>query len=69
MFFMLGTVLYVHEPILQAQGGTAESSGLGNLFNEKTEHLEESHSEFLKLWDRLIDLEAQELQVCRIHYP
>ena len=45
------------------EGGTAESSGIGELFDEKTNHLKDSHSEFLKLWDRLIDLEAQELQV------
>lgn len=44
------------------EGGTAESSGLGELFNEKTEHLSGSHFGFLKQWDCLIDLEAQELQ-------
>ncbi|KAI5053886.1 hypothetical protein GOP47_0031221 [Adiantum capillus-veneris] len=44
------------------EGGTAVSSGLGELFIQKTEHLNGSHVEFLKSWDRLIDLEAQELQ-------
>ncbi|MCO5601360.1 hypothetical protein L7F22_055480 [Adiantum nelumboides] len=44
------------------EGGTAESSGLGEVFNQTTEHLNVSHIEFLKSWDRLIDLEAQELQ-------
>lgn len=49
--------------ILQANGGNADSSGLGELYDSLTDHLTVSHITFLKQWDRLIDLEAKELQV------
>lgn len=45
------------------EGGSSESSGLGSLFDTRTEHLTAVDSEFLQLWDRLIDLEAQDMQV------
>ncbi|KAL8105137.1 DNA replication ATP-dependent helicase/nuclease JHS1 [Apium graveolens] len=46
----------------KAQGGNADGSGLGNLFDSLVGHLTSSHFAFLKKWDRLIDLEAKELQ-------
>lgn len=45
-------------------GGSSESSGLGDLFESLTDHLTATHKVFLKQWDRLIDLEAKESQVC-----
>ncbi|KAK9749095.1 hypothetical protein RND81_02G102300 [Saponaria officinalis] len=44
-------------------GGSAESSGLGDLFHSLTDHLTTSHKLFFKHWDHLIDLEAKELQL------
>ncbi|KAH7281949.1 hypothetical protein KP509_35G004800 [Ceratopteris richardii] len=44
------------------EGGTSDSSGLGELFNQLTDHLHSSHIDFIKFWDQLIDLEAQDLQ-------
>ncbi|KAL1802450.1 hypothetical protein ACET3Z_031097 [Daucus carota] len=46
----------------KAQGGNADGSGLGSLFDSLVGHLTSSHYAFLKKWDRLIDLEAKELQ-------
>lgn len=40
-----------------------ESSGLGNLFDACTNHLTEAHSNFLRHWNWLIDLEAKEAEV------
>ena len=45
-------------------GGSAENSGLGDLFESLTDHLTAAHKVFFKQWERLIDLEAKELQVC-----
>ncbi|KAK2968501.1 hypothetical protein RJ640_027551 [Escallonia rubra] len=47
-------------PMLQAHGGSTESSGLGDMFNPLVEHLTTTHSVFLQKWDHLIDLEAKE---------
>ncbi|KAL9245210.1 hypothetical protein vseg_018886 [Gypsophila vaccaria] len=44
-------------------GGSAESSGLGDLFHSLTDHLTTSHKLFFKHWDHLIDLEAKEMQL------
>ena len=39
------------------EGGTAESSGLGNQFLALTSHLSDPHTAFLAHWIRLLDLE------------
>lgn len=49
--------------MMQAHGGSTESSGLGDLFGAHTNHLSPTHCDFLRHWDRLIDLEAKEMQV------
>ncbi|GAB2252240.1 hypothetical protein Droror1_Dr00005087, partial [Drosera rotundifolia] len=49
----------------KVHGGTKEKSGLGDLFDSLTSHLSNPHILFLKQWDRLIDLEAKEMQPCR----
>eukprot|EP01018_Ginkgo_biloba_P039983 Gb_09620 [translate_table: standard] len=45
------------------EGGNAESSGLGDLFNCHVGHLSSACCEFLQHWDRLIDLEARDSQI------
>uniref|UniRef100_A0A803M4H9 DNA replication ATP-dependent helicase/nuclease n=1 Tax=Chenopodium quinoa TaxID=63459 RepID=A0A803M4H9_CHEQI len=47
----------------KVHGGSAESSGLGELFESLTDHLTTTHKVFFKQWDQLIDLEAKELQL------
>ncbi|XP_020577562.1 DNA replication ATP-dependent helicase/nuclease DNA2 isoform X2 [Phalaenopsis equestris] len=47
----------------KAYVGSYEASGLGDLYDRKTGHLNVVHIEFLKHWDRLIDLEAKTCQV------
>ncbi|XP_056693295.1 DNA replication ATP-dependent helicase/nuclease JHS1 isoform X2 [Spinacia oleracea] len=47
----------------KVHGGSAESSGLGDLFESLTDHLTTTHKVFFKQWDKLIDLEAKELQL------
>ena len=49
--------------MFQVHGGSAESSGLGDLFDSNTHHLTTAHRDFLRHWDWLIDLEAKEIQV------
>ncbi|KAF9188141.1 Tripartite DNA replication factor [Haplosporangium sp. Z 767] len=39
------------------EDGTAESAGLGMMFEERTDHLNETHAAFLKKWNRLLSLE------------
>ncbi|KAF8030733.1 hypothetical protein BT93_D0041 [Corymbia citriodora subsp. variegata] len=46
----------------KANGGSTETSGMGDLFNAYTNHLTTAHSDFLRRWDRLIDLEAREAE-------
>ncbi|RLN74259.1 hypothetical protein BBJ28_00009017, partial [Nothophytophthora sp. Chile5] len=41
------------------ENGTAESSGLDELFTQKTQHLNAVDLEYFKQWNRLIDLEQQ----------
>ncbi|CAD6259843.1 unnamed protein product [Miscanthus lutarioriparius] len=50
-------------PMLQAHGGNATTSGLGDLFDNLVNHLTVAHHSFLKHWDRLIDLEARVSQI------
>ena len=40
------------------ENGTAESSGLGSLFEEKTSHITDKHREYFSQWLSLIDMEA-----------
>ncbi|XP_010532178.1 PREDICTED: DNA replication ATP-dependent helicase/nuclease DNA2-like [Tarenaya hassleriana] len=47
----------------KVHGGNKESSGLGDVFDMLTSNLSTVHCNFLRLWDRLIDLEAREMQV------
>jgi len=39
------------------EDGTGESSGLGAMFEVATDHLNETHAEFLRKWNRLLTLE------------
>ncbi|XP_042487898.1 DNA replication ATP-dependent helicase/nuclease JHS1 isoform X4 [Macadamia integrifolia] len=47
----------------KANGGNTESSGLGDIFDTHVKHLSGTQLGFLKKWDRLIDLEAKEMQI------
>ncbi|KAL0547963.1 hypothetical protein IC582_012402 [Cucumis melo] len=47
------------------QNGSKETSGLGVLFESHTDHLQASHSIFFQHWERLIDLEAKELELVK----
>ncbi|EFA82561.1 DEAD/DEAH box helicase domain-containing protein [Heterostelium album PN500] len=41
------------------ENGDRNTSGLGDLFDEKTLHLKQSHIEYLKKWNKLISLELE----------
>jgi len=43
------------------EGGSAESSGIPDVFNEQTAHLTDSHAAFMQRWLRLIALEEEGL--------
>uniref|UniRef100_A0A453CXH3 DNA helicase n=1 Tax=Aegilops tauschii subsp. strangulata TaxID=200361 RepID=A0A453CXH3_AEGTS len=47
----------------KVHGGNTATSGLGDLFDNLVNHLSVAHHNFLKHWDRLIDLEARTSQV------
>ena len=47
--------------IQSVEKGTAESSGLGALFEQKTGHLTQTHTDFFEKWDKLIALEEGDL--------
>ena len=49
--------------MIQVEGGSAKSSGLGDVFDSLTNHLSTTYCKFLCHWDRLIDLEAKETEV------
>lgn len=49
----------------KAYGGNTKRSGLGNMFDSHIYHLTTAHCGFLRHWDRLIDLEAKEMQVVK----
>ncbi|XP_059633769.1 DNA replication ATP-dependent helicase/nuclease JHS1 [Cornus florida] len=49
----------------KVHGGNTESSGLGDLFYSLVHHLTSVHCVFLQQWDRLIDLEAKEMQIVK----
>ena len=70
LLYLLGNVhvttnLYGSTSILmqQVHGGNTATSGLGDLFDNLVNHLSVAHHNFLKHWDRLIDLEARTSQV------
>ncbi|CAL1401678.1 unnamed protein product [Linum trigynum] len=47
----------------KVHGGSAEESGLGDVFESNVRHLTAGHHTFLRHWDRLTDLEAKETQL------
>ncbi|CAA7406684.1 unnamed protein product [Spirodela intermedia] len=49
----------------KAHGGDSHSSGLDELFNSLVDHLTISHGDFLRHWDRLIDLESKASSVAK----
>ncbi|KAI9092990.1 hypothetical protein K1719_027513 [Acacia pycnantha] len=49
----------------KVQGGSAKSSGLGDVFDSHTNHLSPTYCKFLCHWDRLIDLEAKETELAK----
>lgn len=52
----------LHECVLHhaaTENGTEESSGLDELFTQKTRHLGEADLTYFRQWNRLIDLEQQ----------
>eukprot|EP00192_Tetraselmis_astigmatica_P001403 CAMPEP_0117649998 /NCGR_PEP_ID=MMETSP0804-20121206/1299_1 /TAXON_ID=1074897 /ORGANISM="Tetraselmis astigmatica, Strain CCMP880" /LENGTH=1750 /DNA_ID=CAMNT_0005455829 /DNA_START=245 /DNA_END=5500 /DNA_ORIENTATION=- len=42
------------------EGGTPETAGAGNVFDEDTSHLRRTHTEFLRRWMALVQAEEQE---------
>jgi DNA replication ATP-dependent helicase Dna2 len=55
----------MQSPCQVQEVGTRETSGLGELFDAHAGHISKAHSAFLQHWDRLIDLEAQDIQVSK----
>ncbi|KAM7277423.1 hypothetical protein ACFE04_019289 [Oxalis oulophora] len=49
----------------KTHGGSTESSGLGSMFDSHVNHLTNAHFIFLRHWDRLIDLEARDMQIVK----
>ncbi|KVI08001.1 Dna2 [Cynara cardunculus var. scolymus] len=49
----------------KAHNGSIEGSGLDDVYSSLVNHLTTAHCIFLKEWERLIDLEANELEVVR----
>ncbi|XP_023743662.1 DNA replication ATP-dependent helicase/nuclease JHS1 [Lactuca sativa] len=49
----------------KANNGSVEGSGLGDVYTSLVSHLTSAHCIFLKKWERLIDLEANELEVVK----
>ncbi|XVE99925.1 hypothetical protein REPUB_Repub03eG0242300 [Reevesia pubescens] len=49
----------------KAFGGDTESSGLGDIFDSHVHHFSNAHGSFLRHWDRLVDLEAKEMQLVK----
>ncbi|KAF9086986.1 Tripartite DNA replication factor [Mortierella sp. GBA35] len=52
--FSLSSCTVLHKLL---EGGTEESAGIGTLFDEVTDHLNDTHAAFLRKWDRLLSLE------------
>ncbi|KAI8582478.1 hypothetical protein K450DRAFT_227370 [Umbelopsis ramanniana AG] len=53
----------VHHKSLER--GTAQSSGLGQIFEDKTNHLNDHHLEFFRTWEELIRLEEGDIHRLR----
>ncbi|KAK9069565.1 hypothetical protein SSX86_011469 [Deinandra increscens subsp. villosa] len=51
--------------VSETHSGSIESSGLGDVYSSLVNHLTTSHCNFLKKWERLINLEANELEVVK----
>ncbi|KAK9065396.1 hypothetical protein SSX86_016779 [Deinandra increscens subsp. villosa] len=49
----------------KTHSGSIEGSGLGDVYSSLVNHLTTTHCNFLKKWERLIDLEANELEVVK----
>lgn len=49
--------------MFKAHNGSMEGSGLGDVYSSLVDHITTAHCIFLKKWERLIDLEANELEV------
>ncbi|KAL8500568.1 hypothetical protein ACS0TY_020227 [Phlomoides rotata] len=49
----------------KAYGGTAEGSGLGDMYESLVSHLTTTQAVFLQKWERLIDLEAKHLETAK----
>ncbi|KAF9625151.1 hypothetical protein IFM89_019365 [Coptis chinensis] len=49
----------------KAHGGNVDSSGLGDVFDSHVKHLSGDHCNFLRQWDHLIDLEAEQTQAAK----
>ncbi|XP_057807552.1 DNA replication ATP-dependent helicase/nuclease JHS1 isoform X2 [Salvia miltiorrhiza] len=49
----------------KANGGTAEGSGLGDMYDSLVSHLTQTHAIFLQKWERLIDLEAKHVEIAK----
>ncbi|CAM0138530.1 DNA replication endonuclease-helicase Dna2 [Umbelopsis sp. WA50703] len=45
--------------------GTPQSSGLGKMFDDKTSHLNDAHTQFFRKWDELIQLEEGDIHKLR----
>ncbi|KAF9902786.1 Tripartite DNA replication factor [Linnemannia zychae] len=52
--FSLSSCTVLHKLL---EGGTTETAGMGTLFDEVTDHLNDTHAVFLSKWDRLLSLE------------
>nr|XP_043625334.1 DNA replication ATP-dependent helicase/nuclease JHS1 [Erigeron canadensis] len=49
----------------KVHNGSIEGSGLGDVYSSLVNHLTTAHCSFLKKWERLIDLEANELETVK----
>ncbi|KAH6793808.1 DNA replication helicase [Perilla frutescens var. hirtella] len=49
----------------KAYDGTAEGSGLGDMYDSLVSHLTTTHTVFLQKWERLIDLEAKHVEIVK----
>ncbi|XP_051146312.1 DNA replication ATP-dependent helicase/nuclease JHS1 [Andrographis paniculata] len=47
----------------KAYGGSVEESGLGDVYASLVSHLTTTHTDFLRTWERLVDLEAMHVEV------
>ena len=47
------------------EGGSSDSAGMGDAFEQHTRHMMPAHAEFLAHWLRLVDLEEGDLTARR----